>query len=193
MKKTIATLLTLALVASFSIPAVAGAAGGPGSGKGKSGTRMASTATRGTKTSGAKQARVQAKTQAKQAGVEARKVRKQAHASRVASPSAEATPSAETTKAVGHGVVNALQHITSNIQRKIAKFGWDARLPMGLMSTWLKFSTWLGNDTSVMPWVAPVSNDTSPTPAPSGDASPTPSGDQTPSVDPSTTVVPAVL
>lgn len=99
----------------------------------------------------------------------------------------EPTSSVEGTRAVGKGVANALSRITRNIERRIAKFGWDEGVPMGLVRVWLKFTTWLGGDTSANPWTPRTPGDTTTTPTPGTDTSPTPppSGETSGSVEPS--------
>lgn len=202
MRRPIITLLVLVVSAALVMPAIATAAGGPPEGKGK----PASTAKGGSpEFKDARKAEKSALKDARKAQKAAAKAEKaqrkaerlaagvlEADESEGASPSVDASPSTEGTKSVGAGVANALSRITRNIERRIEKFGWDAGVPMGLMRVWMKFSTWLGNDTGAPPWTPPVSDDTSPIPPPSGDTSPTspPSGEESPTTEPSAIVVP---
>ena len=217
MRRTVASLLVVAVVASMAIPAVAfaGGKGGNSKGNGEWGAVSADEDARAAQAAIARDARAQAKSARKDTGAQAKRSRAEAKArandarrqekllskaareearraakrakaasSEVTSPTLDASPSVDATKTVGPGVSNALARITRNLERRIAKFGWGAKLPPGLVRVWLKFSGWLGNDTSATPWTPPVSADTSLTPSPSAD--------QSGSVDPSATVVPIV-
>lgn len=200
MKKTFSILITAAVSAALLVPAVATAGGPAAKGKGNGASAKVATqesapvADKATRKTARKQAKGAVKVERKQAKAAAKIIKAPVVSeSSDESPSIESSPSADATRAVGHGVANALARITRNIERKIAKFGAGAKLPLGLMNTWFKFSTWLGNDTTMNPWTPPVSTDSSPTPPPSTDTSPTPdSVEESPSVDPSLTVAPVL-
>lgn len=186
-------LVAVLVCTALATPGVASASGGRPDGAGKPGGVPKGKAV-------GHQARVEeraeAKAAAKGAAKDAGRGRRAVEAPRQfgasdATPSidpsrpVEPTRSVEGTKAVGGGVANALMRITRNIERRIAKFGWDEGVPMGLMRVWLKFTTWLGGDTSANPWTPRTSGDATGTPTPGTETSPTPppSGETSGSVE----------
>ena len=168
MKKSLTLLVVTVLVLTLVVPTVAiagGSHGGGPKGKGQSAKaeRTAAKESRKADKVAAKSSKAAEKAVVK-AARKAPPVAAVAVESDVTSPSTDASPSTEATKAVGAGVANAFARITRNIQRKLDKFGEGAVVPPGLMSVWLKFASWLG-DTSAKPWVTDGTNDDGATPS----------------------------
>ena len=167
MRRPIAALLVVTMIAALVVPAVAFANNGRGNSESNSrGSRDKSAvlthvadkaAARASHKAAQKAAKVARKAAAtarsaesraawatrKSAAVAARTARK---AAREASRSVEPTGSLETTRAVGPGVSNAFARITANMEKSIAKMaaGTKKQMPAGLIRVWLKFAGWLG-------------------------------------------------